>query len=702
MNIHTGKSQENASRAVANTFHGQAGQAESATQLGDVKQSELQEIANQSPRVRQLRAYQEMADNRQRAKQAEPADNSPAPVSPQVQRKENKTGLPDTLKSGIENLSGYSMDDVTVHFNSSKPAQLQALAYAQGTDIHVAPGQEKHLPHEAWHVVQQKQGRVKPTVQTKGVPVNSDAGLEKEADEMGAKAFQLSSVRKDGPESRPVKISSGAFSGAQMQTVQRVSGQVTQDEGDDEVYLYSEVINESFGLPPGQGVAVGDIVSFDLDESGNSAEAGTVNGIAPPGLNRNAVENEVGNWGDVTWKTNWSLNRPAVASGWVIQDVIAEEHNESPTGEEREESCVYQEAWKLNAGDTLTEGFIQDTIEQNRQIQEALNSGADEAEIDEDPYDDDTGPTLDEHNYEGSYLFRGSARFYEGFRLPGSFIVNNDATWAGPLHSRLGSSHDDLADGRASAPNDMTLQFEWSPYTEDGLTQVTQLMSEEEERPEAAETAGLMAPPASGPDVVQRVAIKGEVQSLPPLPPVQMVRGEVVLSTIPDDDEVYIYSEEIDESFAIPVGVNLSIGDQINFELEGDKVIAESIEVIGEEVVYGLPLLEATFGGAFKDTVGGAQRSSEDLPACDGVVAHLSIVVADPTQMHLSFYPADDADYLRKILDVRFTWNTETKTFGASGVVRGIWKPFKDKYGLMTTWAEERKAGLQSRLRDAL
>jgi hypothetical protein len=102
-----------------------------------------------------------------------------------------QNGLPGNLKSGIENLSGYSMDDVSVHYNSSKPAQLQALAYAQGTDIHIAPGQEKHLPHEAWHVAQQKQGRVKPTMQMKvGVPVNDDAGLENEADVMGAKALQ--------------------------------------------------------------------------------------------------------------------------------------------------------------------------------------------------------------------------------------------------------------------------------------------------------------------------------------------------------------------------------------------------------------------------------------------------------------------------------------------------------------------------------
>lgn len=103
--------------------------------------------------------------------------------------KANNTGLADNLKQGIENLSGMSMDNVKVHYNSSKPAQLNALAYAQGTDIHVGAGQEKHLPHEAWHVVQQAQGRVKPTMQMReGVPVNDDQALEHEADVMGAKA----------------------------------------------------------------------------------------------------------------------------------------------------------------------------------------------------------------------------------------------------------------------------------------------------------------------------------------------------------------------------------------------------------------------------------------------------------------------------------------------------------------------------------
>ena len=110
-----------------------------------------------------------------------------------IQKKGNNTGLPNNLKSGIESLSGVGMDDVQVHYNSDKPAQLNAHAYAQGTDIHVSSGQEKHLPHEAWHVVQQKQGRVNPTMQLKdNINVNDDAGLEKEADVMGAKALEKS------------------------------------------------------------------------------------------------------------------------------------------------------------------------------------------------------------------------------------------------------------------------------------------------------------------------------------------------------------------------------------------------------------------------------------------------------------------------------------------------------------------------------
>ncbi|MBX3630914.1 MAG: DUF4157 domain-containing protein [Nitrosomonas sp.] len=124
-------------------------------------------------------------------KNEHPQDNPDTPRRKTgLAEKQNNTGLPDNLKQGIEQLSGLSMDHVNVHYNSSRPAQLNAHAYAQGTEIHLAPGQEQHLPHEAWHIVQQAQGRVKPTMQMKsGVSVNDDEGLEHEADVMGARAI---------------------------------------------------------------------------------------------------------------------------------------------------------------------------------------------------------------------------------------------------------------------------------------------------------------------------------------------------------------------------------------------------------------------------------------------------------------------------------------------------------------------------------
>jgi len=111
-----------------------------------------------------------------------------------VQAKSTTTGnggLPGPLRSGIETLSGYDMSQVRVHRNSDKPAQLNALAYTQGHNIYLGKGQDHHLPHEAWHVVQQQQGRVKPTLQYQGHKINDDRSLETEADVMGNRAVQL-------------------------------------------------------------------------------------------------------------------------------------------------------------------------------------------------------------------------------------------------------------------------------------------------------------------------------------------------------------------------------------------------------------------------------------------------------------------------------------------------------------------------------
>ncbi|WP_211236697.1 DUF4157 domain-containing protein [Sporocytophaga myxococcoides] len=206
MKSHTDKSQESKSRSAVNAASKMHTVGESF-QLPDnrseaVAQRKLQKMANNSSQAIQLRAFQEIASNSPQAKQAVQlqslADDYSGRHQQPIQKKENNTGLPDDLKSGVENLSGLSLDDVKVHYQSDKPAQLNAHAYAQGADIHIGPGQEKHLPHEAWHVVQQKQGRVNATKQMKGkVNVNDDTMLEKEADEMGNKAFQFTN---DQPE----------------------------------------------------------------------------------------------------------------------------------------------------------------------------------------------------------------------------------------------------------------------------------------------------------------------------------------------------------------------------------------------------------------------------------------------------------------------------------------------------------------------
>jgi len=200
MNTRLNKAQESKKSVVSNHSPKEQSVEDTSLQFDDqrsetVVQGKLQALANQYSGNNSVAQLQAMANNRARpaGTTQQQAALSTEGESHIIQKKENDTGLPDNLKTGVESLSGHSMDDVKVHYNSAKPAQLNAHAYAQGTDIHLASGQEKHLPHEAWHVVQQKQGRVQPTLQMKEkVAINDDEGLENEADVMGAKATQLS------------------------------------------------------------------------------------------------------------------------------------------------------------------------------------------------------------------------------------------------------------------------------------------------------------------------------------------------------------------------------------------------------------------------------------------------------------------------------------------------------------------------------
>jgi Domain of unknown function (DUF4157) len=105
------------------------------------------------------------------------------------------TAMPEEVGGKMETAFGTDFSSVRIHEGPHAEA-IGALAYTQGTDIHFAPGQyqpgsqrgQELLGHELTHVVQQSQGRVAATTQAKGLAVNDDQGLEREADEMGRKA----------------------------------------------------------------------------------------------------------------------------------------------------------------------------------------------------------------------------------------------------------------------------------------------------------------------------------------------------------------------------------------------------------------------------------------------------------------------------------------------------------------------------------
>jgi len=107
--------------------------------------------------------------------------------------------LPSGLQHRIESLSGVTMERVRVHRDSPLPPEIGALAFAEGSTIHLGPGQEAHLAHEAWHVAQQRRGVVAPTRHLHGRPINDDPMLEREAETMGSRAQAgIAGPRRDG------------------------------------------------------------------------------------------------------------------------------------------------------------------------------------------------------------------------------------------------------------------------------------------------------------------------------------------------------------------------------------------------------------------------------------------------------------------------------------------------------------------------
>jgi LysM repeat protein len=119
---------------------------------------------------------------------------------------ESSTKLPDNVQAKMENSFGEDFSDVNIHDNSTKAEDLGAKAFAQGKDVHFAPGEfqpnskqgQELIGHELTHVVQQKEGKVQGgDVHGKDM-VNQDVSLEKEADDAGKLASEGLSVEVNG------------------------------------------------------------------------------------------------------------------------------------------------------------------------------------------------------------------------------------------------------------------------------------------------------------------------------------------------------------------------------------------------------------------------------------------------------------------------------------------------------------------------
>lgn len=67
------------------------------------------------------------------------------------------TGIPFQMQRHFEGISGFSLADVQVSYNSNRSAQLNVLAHTQRNRAYIAPKQERCLSYELGYIVPQKQ-----------------------------------------------------------------------------------------------------------------------------------------------------------------------------------------------------------------------------------------------------------------------------------------------------------------------------------------------------------------------------------------------------------------------------------------------------------------------------------------------------------------------------------------------------------------
>jgi len=238
------------------------------------------------------------------------------------------TGLSPALIKDIKSLSGFDLSGIKLHLNSEEPAKLNAKAYAQNRDIHVAPGQETSIPHEVWHIVQQMQGRVKARKQKDSQAINDDSELEQEADTMGDQIEKGLVPEEEADEPDSVNSLNAPKQLSRHEFKKEVPGK--EEDLDEEQKKYNKVARESREK------------AIILDRTINSA-ADKVNNYVksfmfrkdkklPSAIDASGVNPK--NWSTFVRRLKqfemgfYSSNLASTAAGYVIEDIANEKAKE--------------------------------------------------------------------------------------------------------------------------------------------------------------------------------------------------------------------------------------------------------------------------------------------------------------------------------------------------------------------------------------
>jgi hypothetical protein len=185
------------------------------------------------------------------------------------QKKNDK--LPENLQTKMESSFGEDFSDVNIHTDSDKATELGAKAFAQGKDLHFAPGEfqpnskegQELIGHELTHVVQQKEGTVQGSEVHGKDMVNQDVSLEKEADDAGKLASEGKEVEVKGSSENVIQKFEAPGHEAAERTALTEGNKFSNDEAS-MVYFGNWMRDTNQALVPALGDALGADGVFSL------------------------------------------------------------------------------------------------------------------------------------------------------------------------------------------------------------------------------------------------------------------------------------------------------------------------------------------------------------------------------------------------------------------------------------------------------